>query len=41
MQNKHQNDGVELEDSTFCEQAQRDVLMGPALRDPVGHECGD
>ena len=41
MQNEHQNHGVEFEDGTFCDKTKRDVLVCPALRDPVGHKGSD
>jgi hypothetical protein len=41
VQNKQQNNGVEFEDSTLREKTKRDVLVSPALRDPVGHESSD
>lgn len=41
MQNKHQNDRVELKNGAFREETKRNVLVGPALGNPVGHERSD
>ena len=41
MQNEHQDHGVEFEDGPFCDKTKRDVLVCPALRDPVGHKGSD
>lgn len=41
MQSEHEHNRVEFEDRTLCNEAKRDVLMGPALGDPVGHERDD
>ena len=41
MQNKHQDDRVELENSAFGEQTKRNIFVRPALRNPVSHERGD
>ena len=41
MQNKHQNDGVELENGVFREETKRNVFVGPALGNPVCHESSD
>lgn len=41
MQNEHQDHRVEFEDRTFCDKTKRDVLVRPALRDPVGHKGSD
>lgn len=41
MQDKHEHNGVELEDRAFSEQTKRDVIVCPALGYPVGHEGGD
>lgn len=41
MQNEHQDHGVEFKDGTFCDKTKRDVLVCPALRDPVGHKGSD
>ena len=41
MQNEHQDNGVEFEDGTLCDKSKRNVLVRPALRDPVGHNRGD
>lgn len=41
MQNKHENHRVELEDCTFREETKRDISVGPALGNPIGHESND
>lgn len=41
MQDKQQNNRVELENCALGKDAKGNVLMCPALRDPVGHERRD
>jgi hypothetical protein len=41
MQNKHENHRVELEDCTFRKETKRDISMGPALGNPIGHESNE
>lgn len=41
VQNKHQSDRVEFEDSALSDETERNVVMSPALGYPVGHETGN
>lgn len=41
VQDEEQDNGMELENSTLSKNAKGNVLMSPALGDPVGHKGGN
>lgn len=41
MQDEHQNDRMELENGALSNNTEGDVLVSPALGDPVGHNGRD